>query len=455
MSSLAVTGYELRRVLRDRALPALLLLLVGLSTYAAWNGTAWVSQRAAAIGVVEADLKARLADMRPFVVKNTASLVFPTTQLVLPPGSMAALSIGQADAYPFTTYFIHPSLDYANLFRNVWADIGSPTARAAGRFDLAFVIVFLLPLILLTATYDLWSRERERGVANMVLSQPVTIGLLIAVKAMVRALAILLPSVVIVLGVAAWAGARTPSGLAAVAATVLAYGCFWLAVVAMINLFMRRSTEAAIAAGAVWLLVVVMAPSLTLAAVDLAAPSPSEMRFAAELKARIAEITERQTSYRAAKPPAARTPAPRLPDRLRDLYADRVALDREITPMIEAHQQAKDARRHLFDTVRFLLPSVAVQDALDRIAGSDADRALAFQRQARAAHLERQSLYQKYLDLDAPMTPAEYDNLEGARFHEVGGAFQPGVLADLAALVTVTLVILIAASAFRARAATP
>jgi ABC-2 type transport system permease protein len=455
MSRLAVAGYEVRRLLRDRALPVLLCLLLGLSAYAAWNGAAWVHQREAAIDLIKVGEQARVADMRQFVVRNTASLVFPSTQLILPPGVMAALSVGQADAYPFSTYFIHPTLDYSTLFRNVWADIGSPTARAAGRFDLAFVIVFLLPLVIMAATYDLWSRERERGVADMVLSQPVPIGLLLAAKALVRALMVLLPSTTIILGVAAWAGARTPGGLAALAVTVLAYGCFWLAVVTMINVFARRSTEAAIAAGAVWLLIVVMAPSLTLAAVDLAAPPPSEMRFAAELKARLTEITERQTSARAANPTQVRTPASRLPDRLRDIYAERVALDAEIGPMIDAHQQTKDARRHLFDTVRFLLPSVAVQDALDRIAGSDADRAIAFQRQARAAQLERRSVYQNYLDLDAPLTLAEYDDMPGAQFRETAGAFQRGVLADLASLVVATLLILIAARAFRARVATP
>jgi ABC-2 type transport system permease protein len=235
--------------------------------------------------------------------------------------------------------------------------------------------------------------------------------------------------------------------------TVLAYGCFWLAVVALISLVARRSTEAAIAAGAVWLLIVIMAPSLTLAAVDLAAPPPSEMRFAAELKARMAEITERQTAYRSANPTPPRTPAPRIADRLRDLYADRIALDRETTPMIAAHQQAKDARRHLLDRVRFLLPSVAVQDALDRIAGSDADRALAFQRQARATQLERRAIYQKQLDLDAPLTLAEYDNVPDARFREPGGAFQAGVLADLAALIVATLLIVVASWALRGQAA--
>lgn len=452
MSSFAIAGYEVRRLLRDRALPALLILLLGLSAYAAWNGADWVHKREAAIGLIKEEEQEWLASSREFVVRSYPSVILRITQPVLPPAAMAPLSVGQADTYPFTADTF-PLGDYTYLFRRVWADIGSPTVRAAGRFDLAFVVVFLLPLVILAATYDLWSRERERGVAAMVLSQPVAVGPLIAVKALARGLVVLLPSTAIILAVAAWAGARDPIGLTALALAVLAYGSFWLAVAVIISLVARRSTEAAIAAGAVWLLVVVMAPSLTLAAVDLAAPAPPEMRFATDLKARTTEITERQRLYREANPTPVRVPAPTIPDRLRDAYADLIALDSEIAPMIAAHQRAKHARRHVLDTVRFFLPSVAVQDALDRIAGSDADRALAFESQARAAQLELRLLFKGYLDRDALVTPTEYDNLPGFQFRESGGAFQAGVLEDLAALIAATLLILIAARALRGQAA--
>lgn len=452
MSTFAIAGYEVRRLLRDRALPALLVLLLGLSGYAGWNGADWVRQRNAAIDLIKAEEQKAMEFLRDRIAPK-APIVTPQWLPVLPPGTMAPLSIGQAEAYPFAADII--VLGDAQIFSRWSADIGNPTVRAAGRFDLAFVIVFLLPLVVLAATYDLWSRERERGVAPMVLSQPVAVGPLITVKALARGLMVLLPSAAIILGVAAWAGARDAAGLMALALAVLAYGGFWLAVAVIISLFARRSTEAAIAAGAIWLAVVVMTPALTLAVVDLIVPPPSEMKFATELKARSTEIRERQRLYRVANPTPVRTPAPKIPDRMRDVYADRIAADRELAPMIEAHQQAKDARRHLLDKVRFILPSVAVQDALDRIAGSDADRALAFQRQALQFMAERRLWLKERLDRDAPLTTAEFNHVPRFQFREWGGAFQAGVLADLAVLVIATLLILIVARAVRDQAATP
>jgi ABC-2 type transport system permease protein len=454
MSSLTIASYEIRRLLREPALPVLLVLLLGLSGYAAWNGASWVQKREAAIELIKAEDQARLTDMRRFIVQAYPSVILPVTQPVLQPKAMAPVSIGQADAYPFTAQTM-PLGDYTTLFGRVWADIGNPAVHAAGRFDLAFVIVFLLPLVLLAGTYDLWSRERDDGIAAIVLSQPVSIGPLIAVKALARGLVVLIPSTIIILASAAWVGAREPMGLVALGLVLLVYGGFWLAVALIINVLTRRSTESAVAAGAVWLLVVVMAPSLTLATIDVVAPAASEMRFATELKARKTEIAQRQGLHRKTTPTPVRNLAPRIPDSLRDLYDDKIALDNEIMPMIAAHQEMKDARRHLLDRVRFFLPSVAVQDALDRIAGSDAGRALDFERRVREAQLKLRETFKSYLDRDAFVTEAEYDKASGFHFRDTGTTFQAGVVADLVALFISSLLILIAARAFLGRAKTP
>ncbi|OBU61254.1 ABC transporter permease subunit [Stenotrophomonas maltophilia] len=452
MSSLSVAGHEARRLLRDRALPTLLMLLLALAAYAAWNGRAWVEQRNAAIGVIQLEEQHTHDRSRVFVGK--APSVLPRVQPVLPPAAMTSVSIGQAEAYPYTADVVALG-DRTQLFRNVWADIGNPAARAAGRFDLAFVIVFLLPLVILAASYDLWARERERGIAALVLSQPVAVGRLIAVKALARGGVVLLPAGVILVGAAAWSGAESLAGLGLLSLVILAYGGFWLAVAVLIGCFARRTTEAAIAAGAVWLLIVVMAPSLTLAAVNLAVPPPSQMQLATDVKARLAATARQQTLHRRSASTAVRSSTPVIPDHVREAYADLLATDLDLAPLIESHERAQDARHRVLDNVRLLMPAVAVQDALDRIAGSDADRALAFQDQVHAFWQARRLLHKAYLDRDAPQTLAEYEALPRFWFVEPAGAGRRGLRADLAALLAATLILLIAAGSMRRRLATP
>ncbi|MDA4697860.1 hypothetical protein NY544_19595, partial [Enterobacter hormaechei] len=67
----------------------------------------------------------------------------------------------------------------------------------------------------------------------------------------------------------------------------------------------------------------------------------------------------------------------------------------------------------------------------------------------------RRLLHQGYLDRDAPQTLDEYEALPHFQFHEAAGVAQRGVLADLAALIIATLIVLVAAGALRGRLATP
>ncbi len=451
MSGVSIARYEIRRLLRDRALPVLLVLLLALGAYAAWNGRAWVDQREAAIALIKQEEQQTKERSRAFVGK--APSVLPRAQPVLAPSTMAPLSIGQADAYPYTADVVALG-DPTQLLKHVWADIGNPAARAAGRFDLAFVIVFLLPLVILAATHDLWSRERERGIAALVLSQPVSATRLLMVKALARGLVVLLPALVIIVAVAIGAGARSPAGLAMLVLTVLLYGAFWLALALLIGCIARRTTEAAIAGGALWLLIVVMAPSLTLATVNLIAPPPSQMQFATEVKAMRSDIAKRQQREHATSAPVD-SPSPVIPDTLRQAYVDRVAADQELAQLIASHAQAEAAHRQALDRVRLLLPAVATQDALDRIAGSDAERALDFQHQVHSFWQARRLLHKGYLDRDAPQTLEEYDALPRFQYREPAGIARPGVLADLAALIIATLLVLLAAGALRSRLETP
>ena len=71
---------------------------------------------------------------------------------VLPPSPLAALSIGQTDVQP--TYYkvtAHPALTFVNE-----AEIQNPLNVLAGSFDVAFVIVFLLPIFLLFEPHKLF-----------------------------------------------------------------------------------------------------------------------------------------------------------------------------------------------------------------------------------------------------------------------------------------------------------
>src|SRR6188508_2820797 len=118
---------------------------------------------------------------------------------LLPPAPLGALAIGQGDVCPNYIKVTARSLDAL-----VSGDqIEHPLAVASGQFDVAFVILFLYPLLIFAVSFDLTASERDRGTLRMVLAQPVTLKEVVAGKMIVRAAKLAVPVILIPIGVAA------------------------------------------------------------------------------------------------------------------------------------------------------------------------------------------------------------------------------------------------------------
>lgn len=354
-----VFRHELRRAVRDRAMTSMVLLFALLSAYAAWHGSQRVSDRDNALrGIALQEAHGRDAYLDRMM---EGQRINPTLRIgigalagglwyqpTLPVGPLAALSSGQADKYPYDAK-LHARSDPNGLFAGLGVDTANPVEIAAGPFDLAFVIVFALPLVLLAATYDLWSHERDLGTSGFLLSQPVGFTTLLLAKATARGgvmLAVLTGILFVSLLGVSGVGRDSVAGTLALILVVVPYGLFWIGLACLLDVLVRSSTQAAIASGAAWVGLVLLLPALLSALHETARPAPDRAQYVNML---------------------------RLPEH--DIDA------RERTRLINVYHGQDRRRRDFADSLRLFAPSVAVQDALDRIAGTDADRAMDFQRQ--------------------------------------------------------------------------
>lgn len=389
---LTVFRHELRRLVRERATPVLALLFASSCLYAAWNGQRWAGQRGEALRQIAIDLQESRDDSRARAVAAAAAQPGRTLsqgsvsanvwyQPTLPLRPLAPLAIGQGDGYPFDVRF-HP-VSPRTLFTPREASLSNPAALASGSFDLAFVIVYLLPIFVLALTYDFWIRERERGTARLLLAQPISPWMLFAGKAAALGGAVLLGLATLV-GVAllTFGGAGGPSGsaLAALGVTILLYGAFWVAVALAVNVLVRHAAGAALACGAIWLGVIALLPALLTAAVDLTHPAPSSAAYSNRL--RETEL-ERQNARRQPATPAGSTAEREDRNAALRRTLSRVTEDMAAYGLVrDAFRAQEHARRNLAHRLRFASPATAVQDSLERLAGTDATRAVAFQQQA-------------------------------------------------------------------------
>ncbi|XSC48563.1 ABC transporter permease [Bradyrhizobium sp. RDT10] len=149
----------------------------------------------------------------------------------------------------------------------------------SGHFDLAFVIVFVLPLLVTTLGYNLLSAEREHGTLRMLCSQPLSIATLMTGKVVVRMLALLaivipVPLVVLLLIRPEARGAEQLVLMLSWSALVAAYSLFWFAVAALVNTVGRSSSTNALIMVALWTIFVLILPVTMNLAVGLVSPAP-------------------------------------------------------------------------------------------------------------------------------------------------------------------------------------
>jgi ABC-2 type transport system permease protein len=461
-ATLSIVRLEARRLLRGRWLLPLWGLFFVLCAFAAWNGAAWVGQRQATLDLIHADARETHAMRRTQLAEQVTpenksrfgGALYATAmslRATLPPGELAVLTVGQAEGYPMAAT-VFPFAASNTIFDRHTAGMENPTVLAAGRFDLAFAIVWLLPLLVLAGSFDLFAAERERGMAPWLLSQPIAPARLLAAKAAARVLLLVLPLAAILVATLAFASGAGPAALLLAGGLVALYALFWLLLALLVNLVARTAAQAALGCLAAWLALVVLLPALALGVADLAAPPVSQAERANALRAKAMQARAELRARDGATTIPESVPAPNIPDSLRRRALEVERGEQLIRQALEPYHAQQSRRLAWLDAMRVVSPAIALQDALERLAGSDAGRALRFQQQAHGFLLEVRRLVHRHLDEDRLLTVADYDRgLPRFTLREAPAEERLGALLFDAAVIALGMAALLLAAGRRLR----
>ncbi|MEL7362853.1 MAG: DUF3526 domain-containing protein, partial [Bacteroidota bacterium] len=206
------------------------------------------------------------------------------------PTSLSALAVGQADLYP-ASYRVTAGNRVALGSSDA---LTSPLRLAAGAFDLAFVLLYLLPLLALALGYDLTASERERGTLRLVLAQPIPRRTLVGGKLLARGgLLALLVTAATAAGFVL-AGAGLAQWALWTAASVL-YGLFWLGLAAVVDAGGRSAAANAVVLAVCWLGLGVVFPAAVTLLAGQVHPAPTRAAFVAATRTAEAEVRQRGT----------------------------------------------------------------------------------------------------------------------------------------------------------------
>lgn len=449
-----VVSHEVRSLFADRIVWVAVSALVLLTGYAVHVGQRFVEgQRHQVAAAVEAEaeryrvLGERLAAIgagadagspfqdptRPYVLGRTGGQRSAT----LPVSPFQVVAVGQSDLIPAVV-----AVDLAGADpRGTQEEIENPIHLMSGPLDLAFVVTFLLPLLVLALSFDLFSREREGGTLALLLSQPISPRTLMLGKALAR-WGLLFGVVLVASLVALFAfGGPPPLGRYLIwAGAVGVYLAFWTAMACLVNATGRSSARNAVALAFVWLVLVMLVPAGIQLTAGLLHPVPSRAELVgAERDA--SRVVQEQASavlaqYYDDHPELLPEGSVDAVDFQTRAFAVEQEVSRQVEPVRARHRSQLERQREVIRSFRWLSPAVLVHDAQVQLAGTGDDRLARFEADLADFHAGWVEFFGPAIYRNDRMGPEYLDRIpvwefqdEGTR--EVWSRIAPGLLGML------------------------
>jgi ABC-2 type transport system permease protein len=353
-----------------------------------------------------------------------------------PPSDLAFAALGLRDVAPYMLRVRALGLE-AQLYEG---DIGNPEASLPGRFDFAFVLVYLTPLFAILLFHDLLSGERETGRLRSLEAAAGdarrlwTARVAVRVTALLLALALPFLTGAAIAGVAAWKAS-------AVLLLILGYIAFWTALCLVVGRMTRSSLANAMTLAATWLVLTVIAPAVGHVAINTAAPLRQGMELSLQQRTAVHQAwdipkAETMRAFFTTHPKWADTAPVTQPFHWKWYFAFHQVGDQSVADMSRDYRAGILERAAWSERLGYVLPGVAVQLALHRLADTDPAAQIAYQDRIRAFHADLRRFYYPYLFNEAPFGAADFGKAPAFRSARDGGTL-PGAL--FAGLLIVTL----------------
>ncbi|MFM7627134.1 MAG: DUF3526 domain-containing protein [Gammaproteobacteria bacterium] len=391
---------EARFMLRERAMRLWLLVALAVSVIAVSAGSVEVAaQRATIERLLTADRADRAAQLAQ--QSEWGSAAYYASHLTYdPPSALAFAALGERDTMPWKHRIRMLALE-GQIHE---ADVANPELALVGRFDLAFVAAFLLPLLVIVVLHDLRARERQAGRLELLMS--LSDGRLWALRGGLRGMAIgvcvSLPGLVGgVISGAPWAA------LAALAAVVLLQAAFWTVVCVVAAAAARSAAVVLTVLIALWWSTAVLLPATAAAMIERSVSLPAGGGIVLLQREAVNDAWDlpkdtTMSAFVAAYPQWAGHTAVARPFEWKWYYAFQEVGDLRAAPLSDARRRGIAERHRLAGRWAWASPSALVERALQRLAGTDAAASQRYLDRVRAFHASLREFHYPKLFLDEP-----------------------------------------------------
>jgi len=325
------------------------------------------------------------------------------------PAPLAFSALGQRDVSP-TMLRVRALALEGQIYES---EAGNPELALAGRFDFAFVLIYLAPLVLIALLHDLWSSEREAGRLASLQVMPGAAWRVWGARALMRsmlvALTLLIPFLV---GAALRKASATEIGL--FVGLILALVAFWSIIALIVAARGARSAANAATLAALWFVLTLIAPAGANLAINAATPIPQGAALVRENREAVHDAWDLDRNATLARfyqthPEWAHSAPVGIAFDWKWYYAFQHLGDEHVAQVSREYRAGVAQREHRAGLVSWLLPPIAIQRGLHRLAKTDVAAQLAYQDRIRAFHERLRRFYYPYLFDATPFTRADFD----------------------------------------------
>ncbi|MCC9137563.1 ABC transporter permease [Pontibacter silvestris] len=397
----------------DKGLLILTTLTLFAGLYGIYYGTTEIERQRENIAALDVLTEHNVEEMKvKFPGEADAGDIgyYHSTFAVNHPDSWASLSMGQRDVNP---YYI--KLRLLNLQSQLYdTENINPLKVLSGNFDLAFVLVYLFPLLIIGLCFNILSLEKEQGTLPLLMSQPISLPLVVGAKLTFRVLIVMGLALLLSIIAMLWEQVSPDVRVALWLGVVVLNTLFWFGVAFLVAALQKNSAFSAVTLLGVWLMLTIIIPALLNVYVAIKQPVPQALELTIKQREEVHggwDKPKRETMNKLFTLYPQWTDTTEIQGRFawRWYYAFQHLGDVAVADLARDYQESLQARHQLVERLSVLSVPVNVQGVFNAMTGSDLPSHLAFLQSATRYHGELREFYYPFLFNQVGFTHADYD----------------------------------------------
>ncbi|WP_420551389.1 DUF3526 domain-containing protein [Tenacibaculum aiptasiae] len=423
--------YEIKLLNRSNWLILLLISISLLFAFATYNGTKNVTKRESDIAKMQQDLhkKDSLMLLNLSKIEKGEKVSLPRWQLpsepmtigyrhprlaIMKPSSFSFLATGQSDMY---THFKSPKA-YGNNFALDYSDMVNPVQLLLGNFDLAFVIIYILPLLIIGFSFNVLSKEKELGTLQLLNAQPISITRWLLQKMAIRYVIFTLITLIILITTITIFSTSTLnsfSNLIEVLLMIAGYSLFWFIIAYTVNIKINNSSKNALTLIGIWLLIVLVLPATINQIGNSLFPTPSRLKMINEIRQIKKENEKKQdkimSDYLRSHPELAKDTNKDKFGFWHNYFASEKVMEEKTKPLLAKYDSQLQKQQNLVNSFKFFSPAILMQQSLNSIAGTSEKHYNEYKKQVFEFSNEWRNYLVPMLFKEQKFTLKDYENL--------------------------------------------